>query len=71
MKRAKSPKGSSPQGDSTNDPTTHDGTWVIEMRRAGSGGTTVEQSKSRTPSSHDLFEQTFHHLRGFLDRLYR
>ena len=71
MKRARVPKVSRPSVESTNRPAANDGAWVIEMRPAGSKRTTAERSTSRAPTSHDLFEQTFHHLRGFLERLYR
>ena len=71
MKRTKFSKVSRPSIDSTNSPAANDGVWVIEMRPSASRRPTAERSTSRAPSSHDLFEQTFHYLRGFLDRLYR
>ena len=57
--------------DSTNGPVANDGAWEIEMQASASREPTVEGSSSRERSSHDLFEQTFHYLRGFLDRRYR
>ena len=71
MKRAKPSRVSHPPVESTNGPAANDGAWVIEMRPAGSRRTTAERSTSQAPTSHDLFEQTFHHLRGFLERMYR
>jgi hypothetical protein len=70
MKHTKSSGGSRPRTDATNGSATSTGAWVIEMRPAGSGPPAEEQSPSRTPSSRDLIEQTFRHLRSFLDRMY-
>ena len=71
MKRPKASRVSHPPVESTNGPSMNDGAWVIEMRPTGSKRPVAERSESPAPSSHDLFEQTFHHLQGFLDKLYR
>jgi len=71
MKHVRVSKVSRPPVESTNGSAANDGAWVIEMRPAGSKRATAERSTSQAPTSHDLFEQTFHHLRGFLERQYR
>lgn len=71
MKRAKVSRVSRPPAESTNGSATSSGAWVIEMRPADSERPPAERSTSKTASSHELFEQTYHHLRGFLDRMYR
>ena len=71
MKRTVHPNDSRQQIDSANGSATSSGAWVIEMRPVGSGRATDEHPMSDTTPHHNLIEQTFHHLRGFLDRLYR
>ena len=71
MRSTKSAKVSPSSTDSTDGPATNDGAWVVEMRRSDPKRLTVEGSSSQGQAGHALFEQTFHYLRGFLDRRYQ
>jgi hypothetical protein len=70
MESTKSARASRSPNDPKDGPAEKDGSWEIEMQPSTSARLAVEEPISQARAGQDLLEQTFHYLRGFLERRY-